>query len=190
MTDLRLDDRASRRMGIQSSAAWRVGAVALLAIAAVVLQVSVVPLLSPLGLMPNLVLLVVVAAAIARGRDFAAVLGFVLGLALDLSPAADQLAGRWALAFVIVGYVVGSTRRPGFRQPSNRLVLVATAGAASFVGTSIFALSGVLLSDPAMPVPDVLHMIVASTLSDCLVGAIALPWCVRVFARLSLQPVT
>lgn len=190
MTDVRTDERASRRTGLQSSAAWRVGSVALLALGALVLQVSVVPLLSPIGLMPNLVLLVVVAAALARGRDFAAVLGFALGLALDLSPAADQLAGRWALALVIVGYVVGSTRRHGFRQQSNRLVLMVTAGAASFVGTSIFALTGVLFGDPAMPVPDVLHMILSSTLSDCLVGVIALPWCVRVFARLSAQPVS
>ena len=132
-----------------------------------------VPLFVPLWLMPNLVLLVVVAAAVARGRDFAAVFGFVLGLALDLDPAADQLAGRWALAFVVVGYVVGSTRRSGSRQDSSRLVLLATAGAASFVGTSIFALSGVFLGDPGTPVPDVLQMILASTLSDCLVGVLA-----------------
>jgi rod shape-determining protein MreD len=188
MTDLRLDSLVSRRGRVQSSVGWRIGLCFFVTLSALVLQVSVVPLLAPFGLMPNLVLLVVVAAALARGRDFAAVLGFALGLALDLSPAADQLAGRWALAFVVVGYVVGSTRRPGYRQDSSRLALLVTIGAASFVGTSIFALTGVVLSDPATPVPDVLQMIFASTLSDCLVGMLLLPWCIRLFARLQSQP--
>ena len=57
--------------------------------------------------MPNLCLLVVVAAALTRGPQFAAVLGFGAGLALDLAPPADHIAGRWALALVVVGYVAG-----------------------------------------------------------------------------------
>ena len=189
MTDVRISPSPTRQVGLRASTLWRVGSVGLVALAALVLQVSVVPLFVPLWFMPNLVLLVVVAAGVARGRDFAAVFGFALGLALDLAPASDQLAGRWALAFVVVGYVVGSTRRSGPRQDSNRLVLLVTAGAASFVGTSIFALSGVLLGELGTPVPDVLQMIFASTLSDCLVGVLLLPWCIGVFARLS-QPVS
>ena len=61
--------------------------------------------------MPNLVLLVVVAAALTRGPQFAAVLGFVAGVLLDLAPPADHIAGRWALALVVVGYVAGRVRQ-------------------------------------------------------------------------------
>ena len=49
---------------------------------AVVLQVSVFSALSFDGVVPNLALLVVVAAALVRGPEFAAVLGFLGGLRL------------------------------------------------------------------------------------------------------------
>jgi hypothetical protein len=53
---------------------------------AVSLQVAVFNLFSVNGVVPNLALLVVVAAAIARGPQFGAVVGFVAGLLLDLAP--------------------------------------------------------------------------------------------------------
>ena len=62
-------------------------------------------------MVPNLALLVVVAAALVRGPEFAAVLGFAAGLAVDLAPPADRVAGRWALALVVVGYLAGRVRR-------------------------------------------------------------------------------
>ena len=39
------------------------------------------------------------------------VLGFVAGLAIDLAPPADHVAGRWALALVVVGYLAGRVRQ-------------------------------------------------------------------------------
>ena len=81
---------------------------------ALVLQVTFFPPLVPdffgHGVVPNLCLLVVVAAALVRGPEQAAVLGFVAGLLLDLAPPADHVAGRWALALVVVGYVAGRMR--------------------------------------------------------------------------------
>ena len=77
---------------------------------AVVLQVAVFSALSFEGVVPNLALLVVVAAALVRGPEFAAVLGFLGGLAIDLAPPADHVAGRWALALVVVGYLAGRVR--------------------------------------------------------------------------------
>ena len=113
---------------------------------ALVLQVSFFPHLAWDGIVPNLCLLVVVGAALTRGPQFAAVLGFAAGVALDLAPPADHLAGRWALALVVVGYVAGRVRQ---RQPGRpRRTVVATVAASSFVGTSVFALSGLVLGDP------------------------------------------
>ena len=93
---------------------------------------------------PNFCLLVVVAAALVRGPAFAATLGFFAGLLLDLAPPADHVAGRWALALVVVGYVAGLMRQD--TRPSATTV-VATVAAASFVGTSVYALSGLVLGD-------------------------------------------
>ena len=75
------------------------------------LQVSVFPHLAWQGIVPNLCLLVVVGAALTRGPQFAVVLGFLAGVALDLAPPADHVAGRWALALVVVGYLAGRVRQ-------------------------------------------------------------------------------
>ena len=65
-------------------------------------------------------------------------LGFVAGVLLDLAPPADHVAGRWALALVVVGL----RRRPDASEagaaeadtkPSVGAV-VATVAASSFVG--------------------------------------------------------
>ena len=139
---------------------------------AVVLQVSVFPHLAWQGVVPNLCLLVVVAAALTRGSHFAAVLGFVAGVSLDLAPPADHIAGRWALALVIVGYVAGRVRRD---SPPTATTVVATVAAATFVGTSVFALTGMVLDDLALGVPDLLRLIGASVVMDLLLTPFVLP---------------
>src|SRR5690349_16175815 len=116
---------------------------------AVVLQVAVFGYLSVDGVVPDLALLVVVAAALVRGPGFAAVLGFLGGLAIDLAPPADHVAGRWALALVVVGYLAGRVRHDA---GTSAVAAVITVAACSFVGTSVFALTGMLLHDPAIPV--------------------------------------
>ena len=69
-----------------------------LVVLALVLQVSLFPHFTPhwfgAGVVPNLCLLVVVATALVRGPEQAAVLGFVAGVLLDLAPPADHVAGR------------------------------------------------------------------------------------------------
>lgn len=153
-----------------------VGAVAL----ALVLQVSLFPHVAWHGIVPNLCLLVVVGAALTRGPQFAAVLGFAAGVMLDLAPPADHLAGRWALALVVVGYVAGRVRQDV--RPSATTV-VATVAASSFVGTSVFALSGVLLGDP-ISIPELLEVIVVALLWDVLLTPLVLPPVMALFRRL------
>jgi rod shape-determining protein MreD len=151
---------------------------------ALVLQVSLFPHVSWHGIVPNLCLLVVVGAALTRGPQFAAVLGFAAGVALDLAPPADHLAGRWALALVVVGYVAGHVRQ-GSRQDArpSATTVVATVAASSFVGTSVFALSGIVLGDP-IGIPELLEVIAVAMLWDVLLTPFVLPPVMALFRRL------
>jgi rod shape-determining protein MreD len=148
---------------------------------AVVLQVAVFSVMSFDGVVPNLALLVVVAAALVRGPEFAAVLGFVGGLAIDLAPPADHVAGRWALALVLVGYLAGRVRHDA---GTSAVAALLTVGASSFIGTSVFALSGMLLHDPAIPVAEALRVIPVAVAYDVVVTPFVLPPVMRLFRRL------
>jgi rod shape-determining protein MreD len=153
---------------------------------AVVLQVTLLPYVSYAGVVPNLALLVVVAAALVRGPEFAAVVGFASGLAVDLAPPADHVAGRWALALVVVGYLAGRVRHDA---GTSALAAVITVAASSFVGTSIFALSGILLSDPEVPAAQALAVIPIAVVYDVLLTPFVLPLVMRLFRRLGHQQV-
>ena len=90
----------------------RAAALAVLVCVAVVAQVVVFRHVAIDGVVPDLALVLVVVAAIDRGPQFAAVLGFAAGLLLDLAPPADHVAGRWALALVLVGVDARTRTRP------------------------------------------------------------------------------
>jgi len=150
-------------------------------VVALVLQVTVFPHVAWQGIVPNLVLLVVVAAALTRGPEFAAVIGFVGGVALDLAPPADHVAGRWALALVLVGYLAGRLRQG--QKPTTTTVVLTVAGA-SFVGSSVFALTGVLLDDPGLDVGGLLTVVLVAVLWDVLLTPFVLPPLMGMFRKL------
>jgi rod shape-determining protein MreD len=165
--------------------AFRWAVTVALVVLALVLQVSLFPHFAPhwlgAGVVPNLCLLVVVATALVRGPEQAAVLGFVAGVLLDLAPPADHVAGRWALALVIVGYVAGRVRPES--TPSAGTVVV-TVAASSFVGTSVYAISGLLLQDPVVSVGDLLPVIFLGVLWDVLLTPLVLPGLMRLLGAL------
>jgi rod shape-determining protein MreD len=152
---------------------------------AIVVQAVVFRYVSVDGVVPNLALVLVVAVAISRGSQFAAVFGFGAGLLLDFAPPADHVAGRWALALVLVGYLAGRVRQDARDSP---LALVGLVGAMSFIGTSIYALSGVLLSDGALPVDLTLRVIVISVLWDVMLAPFLVPLLLRLVDRLDSDP--
>ena len=154
-----------------------VGAVILLA---VILQVAVFNLVAVNGVVPNLALIVVVAASIARGPQLGAVIGFTAGLLIDLAPPADHVAGRWALALVLVAVLAGRVRGDARRSPLAGLTTVAVC---SFVGTSLFALSGVVLGDHALPPGEMVQVIGIALLWDLVVAPFVLPPLMALFDR-------
>ncbi|MPZ61415.1 MAG: rod shape-determining protein MreD [Propionibacteriales bacterium] len=159
----------------------RVLAVTGLVMVAVTLQLGVLPTLVLTDVVPNLVLVVVIAMAMSRGPEFGALVGFAAGLALDLAPPADHTAGRWALAFVVVGYLVGMARRDVRTSVLATVVLVA---AGSFIGTSLFALSGLVLGDQGVTVGGVAHVVPLALLYDVLLTPLVVPLVLAMMRRL------
>ena len=162
-------------------AALRVLAYATLVVLAIGLQVGPFSELTIRGVVPDLLLLVVVAIGLVHGPERAALVGFLGGLALDLAPPADHVAGRWALALVVVGFLVGLVREDA-RQ--GLIKIVAVVSAASFVGTSIFALSGLLLDEPGVTVGRVLEIIPVAVLYDTVLALLTVPLLMALARRL------
>jgi rod shape-determining protein MreD len=154
---------------------------------ALVLQVSLFPYLAWQGIVPNLCLLVVVGAALTRGPQVAVLLGFLAGVAMDLAPPADHVAGRWALALVVVGYLAGRVRQD---VKPTAVAVVATVAATSFIGTSVFAITGVVLQDPLLDVTQVLQVILVAVLWDVLLTPFVLPPVMAMFNRLQPERAT
>lgn len=159
----------------------RVLAAAAAVLVAALLQVSVLSQVSWHGVVPNLVLLVVVAAGLVRGASFAMVLGLAAGLLLDLAPPADHVAGRWALALVLVGLVAGQVNR---EARTSAGAVVATVAVCSLLGTTVFALTGALLGDPITSVASVLGVVGLALLLDVLLTPLVLPPLMAMFRRL------
>lgn len=150
-------------------------------VVALALQVSLLPHVAWHGVVPNLVLLVVVGAALTCSARAALLLAFTGGVMLDLVPPADHFAGRWALALVLVAWCVHASRqgtRPGFGQT------FVTAAAASFVGASLFALTGLLLGDPAVGVGALLRTIMAAWVWDVALTPLVVPATMAAFRML------
>ena len=59
--------------------------------------------------------------------------------------------------------------------------------AASFVATSLFALTGIVLSDPAMSVSGLLQVVLVAVVWDVLLTPFVLPPLMKLFTRLSPQ---
>ncbi len=166
----------------------RLVAALLTVVTALLLQVTVFPHFAWNGVVPDLVLLAVVGVALVTDPRFATLLGFGAGLLLDLAPPADHAAGRWALALLVVGYVVGrlahdySSAQAGRGRPPYP-VLLAAGAAGAFIGTSVFALSGTLLQDPVVGIGDMLEVVLAAVAYDVLVALVVLPLTVWIFTR-------
>ncbi|HEY7043135.1 MAG TPA: rod shape-determining protein MreD [Nocardioidaceae bacterium] len=159
----------------------RLAAVAALIGLTVTMQVSIFTHLEIDGVVPDLALLLVIAAALVRGPDYAALVGFAAGLVLDLAPPADHTAGRWALSLVLVGYLTGLVRGDG---AGNALSIVMTVAAGAFIATSVFALTGLVLQDPGVTVSSALEVVPVAVLYDVLLAPLVVPLVLVLFRRL------
>lgn len=153
---------------------------AVVVVLAVVLQVAALPVVAVNGVVPNLVLLVVVAASVVRGPGHGAVVALVAGLLLDLAPPADHVVGQWALAFVLAAALAGRVRTEVRHSP---LAVVGLVAVCSFVATSVFALTGLVLGELALPPGELLQVVLIALLWDVVVAPLVVPLLLPVFER-------
>ncbi len=165
------------------NAVVRLAAVITLIVLTVTLQISTFSHFAIEGVVPDLALLLVIAAALVRGPDYAALVGFCAGLVLDLAPPADHTAGRWALSLVIVGYLTGLVKG----ESTHALSTVVTVAAGAFIGTSVFALTGLILQDPGVSVGSALEVVPIAVLYDVVLTPLVIPLVLILFRR--LEPV-
>jgi rod shape-determining protein MreD len=110
--------------------------VALILIAAVILQVSFFSYLSLLGATPDFVSVVVASLGLLGGAVIGAVVGFSAGFLLD--SVLLQTLGISSLALLTVGYLAGRYRE-GSVEVGNRLVPPILAGVLTLAGAAVFA---------------------------------------------------
>ncbi|TCM43638.1 rod shape-determining protein MreD [Kribbella sp. VKM Ac-2568] len=130
--------------------ALRIALAALFLMIAVTVQTSVLPHIAVAGVTCDLVMIVVLALALARGPEWGAIAGFAGGLMLDVVPPADHTTGRWALALAIAGYTAGLIRRETSAGPVGPLGVALTVVLGAVLSLTVYSATGSLLHDPAV----------------------------------------
>jgi rod shape-determining protein MreD len=112
-------------------------------IGALLLQTTLLTRIRVLGVIPDFMLLLAVAAGITAGATRGAALGFASGMLIDLF--LPTPLGLSALVFTLVGYGVGVANTGVLR--SAWYIPVLTAGGASVAGVTLYALIGSVLGE-------------------------------------------
>ena len=116
---------------------------------AYVLNVGVLQAWTSGGIAPSLLTHVVVAVACVRGPSAGGVVGFVVGLLVDVSPTSIHPLGTGAIAFTLAGWAVGAAASARWAQTertwSRALVALAlTAGSLMVLAGSFAAMNAVV----------------------------------------------
>jgi cell shape-determining protein MreD len=136
------------------------------------LDVGVLDRQPVLGPVVDLLLLVVVAAALSGGSVTGATVGLLAGLLADLTPPAAGLLGVNALAYGLGGALAGRWHRPGGRSGGRPLPLtLAAAAVAALAASAVHLLFG--LGDERLGQAGLTAAMAAG--AAVVVGAVVLP---------------
>lgn len=122
----------------------RAGLMALLILTAVLVQLTVLPLLGLPGATPDLAAVTVIGLGFVGGPVRGTVAGFAAGLLLDLLPPADGLLGLSAVVLLTVGYLAGLLGQTE-RSPLSAVALTGLLSGGIVLGV---ALVGGVVADP------------------------------------------
>jgi rod shape-determining protein MreD len=121
---------------------------------------------------PDLLVVVVISCALVGGPQRGAVIGFATGLAADLMPPADHLAGRLAFTYTIVGYFAGLLEDVEERSVLTTILVVAVGAA---VAVLVYAGLGALVADPHVTVHATTHGLLATVVYDVVLAPFVVP---------------
>lgn len=152
-------------------------------VTALLLQTTVLARLPLPGGVPDLLLVLVVAFALAEGPLSGTVTGFAAGLLADLG--ADHELGRLALAYALVGYAAGLVQDEPRRSPLTPFLVVAGSAAGA---VTAFALEGALLGDPRITMSTFWPALAGTTTYSVLLTPLVVPVVGALVRRLDLDP--
>lgn len=113
------------------------------ALIAVVLQLVVAPLITIFGVVPNFILVLVIINAMHNSPLRSTIMGFILGLVLDLCSLGP--IGAMALVLTILAYATSSLNKRGLSGETfiDALILLAAVVLGEFLVSVIYAVVGV-----------------------------------------------
>jgi rod shape-determining protein MreD len=149
---------------------WRLAA---LALAVVLVQISVISDVPVFGVSVDVTPLLVAFVGLLAGSALGALAGFAVGLLMDLT--LMQTLGLTSLTFTLIGYWAGRLRE--LRDPQAALVPVVVGAAAAASAMGGYSLIEFLLGVEAPVSFELVREIVIGTLLDTV---LALPMCVLV----------
>lgn len=148
-----------------------------------ILHTTVMTQLRLFGIMPDVMLLTSIAAALVGGPALGAQVGFAAGMASDLFLATPM--GLSALTFCLVAYATGLVSSG--LQTSTRILVAGVAAGASAAGVVLFALFWTMLGGPhVLSLRLVLVVLVVAVVNAAMspLAVRALRWSVRGSTRL------
>lgn len=145
---------------------------AILMVFAIAVQSSVLTRWNLPGAVPDLLLVMVAAFAMRQLPVHGAMLGFLSGLLLDVTPPADGLIGLSAFTLTIVGYGAAT-----FRTDLNRSVFgpLLFCGVSGSVVVLLHAMLGGLLGDPTISLTRTPWLMLTSFVYCILLATIVIP---------------
>jgi rod shape-determining protein MreD len=155
--------------------------ITILAACAVVLQTAVVDRLPlPGGTVPDLLLIVIVGAALAAGPTTGAVCGFACGMALDVLPPAETELGRQAVVLCLVGFIAGRMDQGVRRSPPLAFGVLALVIVLAAVADTVL---GAVVGDPRASVGALLAVLPGSLLATMILSPFVLYVVLRLLGR-------
>ncbi len=149
---------------------------AVLVIAAVMIQLTLVNRLALASSgPPDVVLLVVIGLAMSGGPAAGTLTGFLAGLCLDLAPPGSPLIGEYALVLCVIGYGCGLLRGVLGRPVRVSPVALASGIIAAAAGEALAAGLSLALSPGQASLPVVRQVLPATIFADAALSLVVLP---------------
>ncbi|HSN11631.1 MAG TPA: rod shape-determining protein MreD [Propionibacteriaceae bacterium] len=143
-----------------------------LVVTALLLELTVLPLLHLPGAVPDILTVTVIALGYVGGPVRGAATGLVAGLALDLVTPAVGVLGLSAVVLVAIGYLAGVLGATRDRSP---LVTVALTGLLAGAATLLTAVVGGIVADPRISWDRVPGLLVTQILYAVVLAAFVVP---------------